>query len=193
VLFNSMLARAELDLAELARVVGADGRDRRERAAAVIEAMNRELWDEAAGIYLDVDATTGSRIPVRIAGGLAPLMAPVPDTGRRDRLIRTLEEAFAVPLNETADGLLTVPSDEAGFNAACYWRGPVWVNLMWLLARGLAGHGAGRLARRLEQGIVQLVERAGFYEYFDPFRGRGLGTDEFSWTAALYFDVTEDR
>jgi hypothetical protein len=193
VLFNSMLARAELDLAELAALIGADCRRRRERAGAIIEAMNRELWDEGAAMYVDADAVTGERIPVRVAGGLAPLIAPVPDTGRRDQLIATLRDVFVVGLSDRADGLLTVPEDEAGFDQTRYWRGPAWINIMWLLARGLADHGARELADRLERGIAHLVERAGFYEYFDPVRTCGLGSDDFSWTAALYLDVTAPR
>jgi glycogen debranching enzyme len=191
VLFNATLARAELDLAELGAAIGADPGRRRQRAQAVIDAMNGELWNDIAGMYVDVDATTGDQIPVRIAGGLAPLMVPVPDPRRRDRVIATMQREFLVGLSDRADALLTVPEGEPGFDASCYWRGPAWVNLMWLMARALAGQGARDRAARLERGIAHLVERAGFHEYFDPRRGRGLGADDFSWTAALYLDVAD--
>ena len=40
--------------------------------------------------------------------------------------------------------------------------------------------------------ILELVRRYGFYEYFDPHRGVGYGTDNFSWTASLYIDTYHD-
>jgi hypothetical protein len=40
--------------------------------------------------------------------------------------------------------------------------------------------------------ILELVRRWGFYEYFDPFKGTGYGTDNFSWTAALFIDAATD-
>ena len=35
----------------------------------------------------------------------------------------------------------------------------------------------------------RLVERSGFFEYFDPHTGEGLGARDFSWTAALVLDL----
>ena len=31
-----------------------------------------------------------------------------------------------------------------------------------------------------------MIENNGFFEYFDPYEGRGYGGDNFSWTAAVY-------
>jgi hypothetical protein len=56
----------------------------------------------------------------------------------------------------------------------------------WLISDGLRANGLGDLARRLERGTVQAIERAGFAEYFDPTTGEGLGGGVFSWTAAAY-------
>lgn len=41
----------------------------------------------------------------------------------------------------------------------------------------------------LEKSILMLPIKHGFYEYFDPIDNRGLGTPDFSWTAALFIDV----
>jgi hypothetical protein len=39
-----------------------------------------------------------------------------------------------------------------------------------------------------------LVRNWGFHEYFDPFKDKaaGYGTDNFSWTAALFIDAAMD-
>ncbi|SDF38332.1 hypothetical protein SAMN04488243_14721 [Thermus arciformis] len=51
----------------------------------------------------------------------------------------------------------------------------------YLLAQGLRRHGLGK-----EAHLLELVERQGFREYYDPLTGKGLGGRGFSWTAALY-------
>ena len=76
-----------------------------------------------------------------------------------------------------------------GFDRRRYWRGPVWANLNWLLARGLRGHGLIAQAAALERTTLSLIERTGMRDYFDPLTGDGLGSDDFSWTAAVAVDM----
>lgn len=70
-----------------------------------------------------------------------------------------------------------------------YWRGPVWININWYLAQGVRRYGEEELAGWIENSIITLALRHGFYEYYDPDSGRGLGEDKFSWTAALVIDL----
>jgi neutral trehalase len=83
--------------------------------------------------------------------------------------------------------------DEQAFNPVKYWRGPIWINVNWMLYNGLKRYGFDQLAQQVKSDSLQLVERTGFYEYFDPRadkadQDRGLGGNYFSWTAALYLD-----
>jgi glycogen debranching enzyme len=75
------------------------------------------------------------------------------------------------------------------FDARRYWRGPVWVNVNWFLARGLERAGLGEEARRLAELTLQLVTRSGFVEYYAPTTGEPLGARDFSWSAALTIDL----
>jgi glycogen debranching enzyme len=83
--------------------------------------------------------------------------------------------------------------DEPMFDPVKYWRGPVWVNVNWMLHHGLLRAGKHELAARVRDDTLALLERHGFWEYFDPRpaaagRSGGLGTDGFSWSAALALD-----
>ena len=66
-----------------------------------------------------------------------------------------------------------------------FWRGPVWVNVNWMVAEGLREHGEDGLAERIALETRRLLEGAGMREHFDPRTGAGLGATDFSWTAAL--------
>jgi hypothetical protein len=57
---------------------------------------------------------------------------------------------------------------------------------------GLEAYGYEEPAERLRRTIVDLCQREGFHEYFDPTSGQGLGSILFSWSAALLLDVLAD-
>jgi glycogen debranching enzyme len=109
-----------------------------------------------------------------VVAAYLPLLVGLPEPVDR-RLRAGLERDFSTawPLPTTA------PSDPA-FDPVGYWRGPTWANVNWLMDRPLAG--------RLRSPTIELMERRGFREYFDPLSGDGLGADDFSWTAAIALD-----
>jgi glycogen debranching enzyme len=75
------------------------------------------------------------------------------------------------------------------FDSRRYWRGPVWINLNWFLIRGLERVGLPAEAAELRRLTLRLVERSGFSEYYEPSTGEPLGSDRFSWSAALTLDL----
>jgi hypothetical protein len=54
---------------------------------------------------------------------------------------------------------------------------------------GLRVYGEDAVAHQLAEQTLDMVERAGFHEYFSPLTGEGYGAPEFSWTAALVVDL----
>jgi len=89
-----------------------------------------------------------------------------------------------------------VPStglDEKDYTPQLYWRGPVWINVNWLVWCGLQKYGYKEKADQIKDGVIELVKEHGFYEYFDASTGAGYGGRNFSWTAALLIDVIKNR
>jgi neutral trehalase len=152
--------------------------------------VNEKLWDEEQASYLDFDLVSGQPIRVYAAAGFLPLYAGVPDERRARRMIDGLRGS-----GFWFEDVIPVPSYDRygfGFSPSRYWRGPVWINLDWLLMRGLERYGFEKEAERLRSTIIELVRRTGFFEYFDPLTGEGHGSDFFSWTAALFLEVVSD-
>ena len=140
-------------------------------------------WDEAAGLYLDHDLVAGTRIEVPTAAGVAALAGAFQDPGRAARSRTTYARLSGAALE-----LATTPPGQPGFEARRYWRGPVWINVNWLAARGLDRFAPAEAAE-LRRATLDLVARSGLAEYFDPLTGEGLGSDAFSWTAALTLEL----
>ncbi|NBW29331.1 glycoside hydrolase, partial [bacterium] len=70
-----------------------------------------------------------------------------------------------------------------------YWQGPTWINTNWLIIEGLKNYGFDKEANELKEKTLKLVNKSGIYEYFDPLNGTPLGSNNFSWTAALAIDL----
>jgi hypothetical protein len=194
VLFNSLLSKAARDLAEIARILGEDPSSHEELAEKTKSAINKKLWDEDRGIYLDYDFVDGKPIPVYFGPNLAgPLYANIATQDRAKRVVDTLEnDGFGL----SDKNITPIPSYDVhgfGFSEERYWRGPVWINIDWFLMRGLEAYGYEEHAERLRQTIIELCRREGFYEYFSPISGEGFGSILFSWSAALLLDVLLDE
>lgn len=193
VLFNTLLCQANRDLAEIARVLGEDGAPFEAQAERTARAIDAKLWDERAGIYLDYDLVAGEPVQAHVSGGFAPLFAGIPSAQRARRLYDYLNSPAFCRLDSPC---YPVPSNSrraADYSPNRYWRGPVWIQINWLLMHGLRRYGFDAYAERIRQAIVALPRDHGFYEYFNPETGQGHGTGQFSWTAALLLDVLAEN
>mmetsp|Transcript_47707 Transcript_47707/g.137786 ORF Transcript_47707/g.137786 Transcript_47707/m.137786 type:complete len:514 (+) Transcript_47707:77-1618(+) len=189
VLFNTLLVQANLDLANIASLLGHSQESQQwaHRGDKLREAMEG-LWSDQAQLYLNYDLAAGKWIQNRHVGGLAPLMLGTSLGPHRSALLRSVMSSAFSPAGGLA--VATSPSDETTFDRRNYWRGPVWVNVDWLLLQGLSPQSAP--AEMLVESVRRAVElpgNGGFFEYFDPFTGAHRGTGNFSWTAALYHDT----
>jgi hypothetical protein len=65
------------------------------------------------------------------------------------------------------------------------WRGPSWMNTVWLLVPALRRFGYDDEADRIVGSCIALVERHGFREYYNPLNGEGLAARRFGWSTLL--------
>jgi hypothetical protein len=186
-LFNSALAAAGEDLARIAHALDEDPAPFRARAQRTAAALNARLWDGQLRRYLAYDLRRERHLPAPVAACFAPVLTRAPEAGRVEALLRALDSArFWSPAGH---GVTSYDRRGPGFSRHRYWRGPIWANVNWLLTRGLVRHERQRAARRLLEATLALVGEHGFWEYYDPETGEGLGSERFSWTAALVLDL----
>jgi hypothetical protein len=185
--FNAILIRSCLETAGLADALGEAGiaAANRQRAGEGLAALE-SLWSGPAGQYLPLDRVTGRPLDSPSIGGLIPLFAPIP-TARARALAATIRSIgvhvrYLVPSHDPRD---------FRFDIRRYWRGPVWLVCNYMIADGLRTAGESELADRLVADSLELIERSGFAEYYDPRDGTPLGGGRFSWTAAIVLEFVE--
>lgn len=189
VLFNALLCQGNRDLAAIARILGEDPQPYETWAEQTAQALNQKLWCEEDGTYLDFDMVTNQHIHASTVAAFLPLFAGIPDQQRAERLYRTLNSPAFCALDETCYAVPSYSRQAPEFAPDRYWRGPVWININWLLYHGLRRYGFSKYAQRVRQSSIELVQQHGFYEYYNPLTGEGRGTDQFSWTASLLLDL----
>jgi glycogen debranching enzyme len=174
-----------LSLRALARLSGDDTYSA--RAERTEQALIELCWDEDRGLFFDLAGR--DHVPLRVStwSSLAPLALPsLPEEMAR----RLVEEHLLHPLRYRARyGIPSVSMDERSFQAGWHlfrcWRGPTWMNTVWLLVPALRRLGYGREADRILASCVELVERHGFREYYNPLNGEGLAARRFGFSTLL--------
>jgi len=183
-LMTSLLAKAEVDLARLAARAGDDAMAARamERAATLSRGMMAHMWSAKLGRFTFVDGKTKEQIKPNAIGCYVPLVMnntpfPLPEEATKALLENLARDFLSAPYP-----LPSIPPSETElFDSRRYWRGPSWVNINYLIAEALPAPMREDLVAR----TLDMIAKAGFYEYFDPITGEGIGADSFSWTASL--------
>lgn len=150
----------------------------------IIEAM-KTLMKEG-GLFWSTYGEDYKKIKVKTWAIFAPLFAKVYSQEEAENLVRN----YLFNEKEFGSGFFvpTVSLAEESFDPECYWRGPVWMNVNWFIYHGLKNYGLDKEADKIKRGSLELVEKAGFREYFNPKSGDGLGAEGFTW-AGLILDM----
>jgi hypothetical protein len=192
-LFNAIYLWSTHALVEIATIIGADPQRHRRAAARIHDGMLERLWDPARACFVARDLVADRPIRQETIGTLMPLLDPALPPAVRDAVVARLRSAHFRAAGPPPRGVTTYDALAGDFDPRRYWRGPIWINTNWLLARALRQHGEHELASAIDASTLGLVARAGFHEYFDPLTGEGLGSDAFSWTAALVLDLLKEE
>jgi hypothetical protein len=189
VFVTALLAHASELLAELAGDLG------RAAEADELDGMARRCRHQVTqavspitGLARDRDHRTGAWLDTPTIAGFAPLLC-LPDPGQRADLAAQLcgprwaghpALRFAVPP--------TTAPDAAEYQPRRYWRGPQWPIVTWLLWWTARRYGDADLADQLRSESLRQLTGGTFAEYYEPESGRGLGSENQSWTAAVALD-----
>jgi hypothetical protein len=178
------------------------------RAAGVGRAIREGMWDPEAGIFSDVDGTTGRRTGVKAAVCFYPLLTDLLDDGQVERLLAHLADpatfatAFPVPSSAADDPLFSAEGLWKGKRHNCPWNGRVWpmtnshvvegLLRQWHRGRAAAGPVAAHILSRFVRMMYHDgdLARANCYEHYNPHTGhacvfRGIDDYQHSWVLDL--------
>lgn len=179
------------------------------RHAELCQLIRERLWSSSDGFFVDYDLDQGAPSSILANSGFLPLICGAASPEQAEKLVehlndpRTFGTPFPVP---------SVAAYQAGDYEKDMWRGPVWINLNWLIAFGLERYGfnpaAAKLRQQTRHEIELYCEALGcLFEFYDTLRedapprllrkGKCAPGDspyhqvfhDFGWTATLYADL----
>ncbi len=186
---NTYLCVQMGSLAMMAEALGmeAEGAMWRRRAAAIVQRMITDFWDEEAGLFRALH--DNRPIAVVTPFNLYPLWTGQLPVAIRDRLVAHLTD----PQQFWGDVVIpSVARNDPHYDPETMWRGPVWVNINYIFVEALRQAGQQALARAVREKTLELIMgQPGIYEYYHAETGQppAAAADAFGWTAAVFIDL----
>lgn len=154
----------------------------REKSRELKDRINAVLWNEKAGIYVDVDRTNGEFSDVITSASFVPLFALCASEERAKKAA-----GCAADSRMFFPTMPTVSYDSPDYSSSDFWRGPVWLNYAYFAVEGLKKYGFDNTADRIREAVLDMAynEKSDIYEYYDSKSGVGLGAIHFGWSAVF--------
>lgn len=200
-LFNSVFIEGARALSRLFFVIGnqAEADFFSVVAKKSEESLLQKMWDEDDGIFYSIFTKGEIKARVKTASSLVPLLLD----GLKGEKLKVLvkkhllnPEEFWLPYpvpsvskSETYFRPAEIPNNFIS-KTSLLWRGPTWMSTNWLIVKGLRKHGYKKEADFIAQKSLEMVERYGFREFYNPETGEGYRRENFGWST-LVLDMLE--
>jgi alpha,alpha-trehalase len=195
---NSLIYKTERDLAQMASLIGREpeAQNWRDRAEALRHAMNRYLWNAAAGLYFDYDYTRSRQSKYVDAATLYPLWGGLASKDQANAVGHHLKDF------EQPGGLATSTQD-----TGVQWDFPYgWAPIQLIAVEGLRRYGfssdADRISREFLSTVLLNFERDGtIREKYDVVHrsaethieaGYTQNVIGFGWTNAVFLELLHE-
>lgn len=167
-----------------------------ERYEALKKTVNDNYWDERDGFYYDIDIETGEPCRIKTPASFWAMLAEIPDKRQAERMTQYLRS------EEFMGGDYPWPTlarDDKEYNneTGDYWKGGIWLPMVYMGTKALEKYGYYELADELAEKVVRqqlrtyhAVEPHTIWECYSPSadrpsteRGRRARPDFCGWSA----------
>jgi glycogen debranching enzyme len=150
------------------------------------DAILAKMRDRKSGAFFGLSGKSEQPLHVLTCSSLMPLLLESIPKDQADALVQRHllnKREFWLPYP-----IPSVAASEPSFRPAeqfNIWRGPTWINSNWFLVKALRRHGYAEVADSITQKSVEMVQRSGFREFYNPYTGEGYRAREFSWSTLV--------
>ena len=175
--------------------------------------INSTLWCHEDGFYYDFDIQNNRFSKVQSVASFLPVFSNICDEEKCNNLIEhfTNTDEFG-----TEFPIPSISKKDVSFGSDM-WRGPVWINYNYMIAKGLDDYGYSDLSRKIKDKTLCLINewysRTGtVYEFYDSenrtppfcinrkgeifepydFRVKYQSIRDYGWSVTLAFDILND-
>lgn len=150
-----------------------------------------KCWDDQDEIFYSLSSKDEKKIKVKTVASLIPLFLDGLKGEKLDKLIakhllnpQEFWTNYPVPSVARSESYY-VPTDTPFHKVKLLWRGPTWINTNWLIVQGLRKHGHDVIADKIVGRMVEMMQKWGFREYYNPETGEGYRREDFGWSTLI--------
>lgn len=204
VMFNCIYAKSLDAMSDIAKTLGEekDMVDFSQKAETVSNAILNELWDDNTGYFHSLDKN-GEPIPEITISNLYGITLSNIDAEKTRRIIDVMNDADEFKTRYPFSSVQVKSKHyDPHRREKRLWRGGNFLNATLHLIEGLELqyfrflHSNPKLSKDARdtasfaaKGVVEMVEREGFWECFDPEKGDGQRLQPFAWSKAVYYTL----
>tara|TARA_B100000902_G_C27316801_1_gene921834 strand:+ start:1219 stop:2517 length:1299 start_codon:yes stop_codon:yes gene_type:complete len=192
VLFNSLLLNSNYALLQIAKIL-----DKKNDILLINYWINKTTFSFENKLfkndfYYDFDLKANKIVEIKTISGLSSILI----CKEYEKIKNTLESNF-LDIKSDNYNISSLDRNHNSFNSINYWRGPMWINLSWLIINGLQKYKYFDLSSKIKENCIKKIKEIGYYEYFDSNDTEnkltaGCGDNSFSWTAAILICMLTD-
>lgn len=211
VLFNTVFIENARSLSRLYKVLKnkTESDFFKKAAEATEKALLKKLWDPQDNIFYSIYSRNEKKARIKTAASLIPLfLEKLPQEKLTlllsDHLLNPAEfwTQYPVPTvsrDDTHYSPLEFPEYQHRFGGKIVnkvyltfykelkmlWRGPTWIATNWFIVKGLRKHGQDKIADQIVEKMIEMIEKWGFREYYNPETGQGYRRENFGWSTLI--------
>lgn len=161
-------------------------------AEVILDTIRKKMWDEKAGLFMDLDPDNRRKTNVKAAVGFYPLATDIPNAKQVERMLDLLSDKkefwtkYPVPSLSISDPYYDAAGRWKGTRKNCPWNGRVWPMINSHIMEGLT-HWAERGNKRAQKLAADLLKKtvemmsgaaegsadANSFEHYHPETGIG--------------------
>lgn len=196
VLFNTVFVEAARSLSRLFKEINdpAEAKFFKEVADKAEENLLEKCWNRTENIFYSLYSKRELQANIKTVASLLPLYLD----GLKGEQLKLLVEEHLLNKDEflTEYPIPSVAKNEPYYTpedvgkskisgTSLLWRGATWINTNWFIVKGLRKHGYDDIADQIVEKMVDMIQREGFREFYNPETGEGYRRDNFGWSSLV--------
>lgn len=150
-----------------------------------------KCWDKKDNIFYSIYSKEEKFAKVKTVSSLLPLFLDGLKGDKLEKLVNNHllnENEFFTPYpfpSVSKDEPYYEPNDTPLYKVKLLWRGPTWIATNWFVVKGLRKHGYHKIADTVVTKMVEMIQKHGFREYYNPETGVGYRRQNFGWSTLI--------
>lgn len=125
-----------------------------ERYTSLKKIINEKYWDERDGFYYDIEIATGKPCRIKTPASFWAMLAEIPNKKQAERMVEFLKDEKYMGGKYPWPSLARDDKDHDSITGE-YWRGGIWLPMVYMGTKALEKYGYYELADELAERVVR--------------------------------------